>query len=141
VLGSRNGDEDEQPRLGTRSGQVRRRGFRNGREPEHTFAHSIDPDVEEACWPENAARRPCVGDGKTFNEFRPACRYGVDGHRQFEGRPFDGLARELTRNLDRVKGTSSLTWENTELAARDAWQRLRDFVERTTPSDSDHDAA
>jgi hypothetical protein len=97
---------------------------------EHTFAHSIDPDAEEAYWRENYARRPYVTRGDTFNEYRPAYRYGVDAHRRFDGRPFDEVASELARDWNRVKGTSSLTWENAEHAARDAWQRVRDFVDR-----------
>jgi len=108
---------------------------------EHIFARSVDPDVQEACWRENSARRPDAGGGETFNEHRPACGYGVDAFRRFAGRPFGKLARELRRNSDRVTGTSSRTWESTEHAARAARQRVRDFVERTAPRDSDHDGA
>jgi hypothetical protein len=107
--------------------------------PEHTFAHSIDPDAEEAYWRENYARRPYVAHGATFNEYRPAYRYGVDAHRRFEGRSFAEMAPELMRDWDRVKGISSLTWENAQHAARDAWQRVQDFVERGTLHESDHD--
>lgn len=106
---------------------------------EHTFAHSIDPDAEEAFWRENFARRPYVTRGETFNEYRPAYRYGVDAHRRFDGRSFDDVASELMRDWNHVKGTSSLTWEDAEHAARDAWQRVHDLVERAMPGDSDHD--
>ena len=43
------------------------------------------------------------------------------------------------RDWDRVKGMSSLTWENAKHAVRDSWQRVRDFVASATPGDSDHD--
>jgi hypothetical protein len=105
----------------------------------HSFAASIDPTVEEAYWREHYSSRPYVTGGATFNEYRPAYSYGVDAHRRFEGRSFEQVEPELMRDWDRVKGTSSLTWENAKLAARDSWQRVSDFVERTTPGDSDHD--
>ena len=77
--------------------------------------------------------------GATFNEYRPAYSYGVDAHRRFEGRSFEQVEPELMRDWDRVKGTSSLTWENAKHAVRDSWQRVSDFVESATPGDSDHD--
>ncbi len=43
------------------------------------------------------------------------------------------------RDWDRVKGMSSLTWENAKHAVRDSWQRVSDVVESATPGDSDHD--
>jgi hypothetical protein len=106
---------------------------------EHEFSHSIDPDVEEAYWRENYIRRPYVAGGESFIEYRPAYRYGVDAHRRFDGRSFDDVAAELKRDWNRVKGTSSLTWEKAQLAARDAWERVRDMVERAMPGDSDRD--
>jgi hypothetical protein len=96
--------------------------------PEHAFEHSIDPAVEEAYWRKNYAGRPYVVPGATFNEYRPAFRYGVDAHRRFAGLPFDEAEPELMREWDRVKGTSSLTWGDARLAAHDAWQRVRDFA-------------
>lgn len=106
---------------------------------EREFSHSIDPDVEEAYWRENYVRRPYVAGGESFIEYRPAYRYGVDAHRRFDGRSFDDVAAELERDWNRVKGTSSLTWEKAQLAARDAWERVRDMVERAMPGDSDRD--
>ena len=94
---------------------------------EHEFSHGIDPDVEEAYWRENYGRRPYVAGGESFIEYRPAYRYGVDAHRRFEGQSFEQVEAELMGEWDRVKGTSSLTWEGAKDAARDAWQRISDF--------------
>lgn len=82
---------------------------------------SIDPGAEEAYWREHYSSRPYVIQGTSFYEYRPAYRYGVDAHRRFEGRAFEQLEPELMRDWDRVKGTSSLTWQEARLAARDAW--------------------
>jgi hypothetical protein len=103
------------------------------------FADSIDPSAEEVYWRENYSNRPYVIHGATFNEYRPAYSYGVDAHRRYEGQSFEQAEPELMRDRDRVKGMSSLTWENAKHAVRDSWQRASDVVESATPGDSDHD--
>ena len=105
----------------------------------NTIAESIDPAAEEAYWRENYSSRPYDTRGATFNEYRPAYSYGVDAHRRYEGQSFEQAEPELMRDWDRVKGMSSLTWENAKHAVRDSWQRVSDFVESATPGDSDHD--
>ena len=102
-------------------------------------ASSFDPIAEEAYWREHYSSRPYVTSGTTFNEYRPAFRYRVDGYRRYEGRSFEQAEPELMRDWDRVKGVSSLTWETAKHAARDAWHRVSDLVERAAPGDSDHD--
>ena len=101
----------------------------------NTIAESIDPAAEEAYWRENYSSRPYDTRGATFNEYRPAYSYGVDAHRRFQGQSFEQAEPELMRDWDRVKGMSSLTWDSARPAVRDAWQRVRDFVERATPGD------
>jgi hypothetical protein len=100
-------------------------------------AQGFDPSAEENYWRECYSSRPYVTAGSTFSEYRPAYRYGIDAHRRFEGRSFDDLEAELMRDWDRVKGTSSLTWETARHAARDSWQRVTDFLASATPGDSD----
>ena len=91
------------------------------------IAEAIDASAEEVYWRENYLSRPYVTAGATFNEYRPAYRYGVEAHRRFEGRSFEDVEPELMRDWDRVKGTSSLTWESAKHASSDAWQRVSDF--------------
>ena len=104
----------------------------------NTIAESIDPAAEEAYWRENYSSRPYDTRGASFNEYRPAYSYGVDAHRRYEGQSFEQAEPELMRDWDRVKGMSSLTWENAKHAVRDSWQRVSDFVESATPGDSNH---
>jgi len=103
------------------------------------IARSIDPTAEETYWRQNYSSRPYVAQGATYDEYGPAYRYGVDAYGRYEGRSFEQAEPELMRDWDRAKGTSMLTWESAKHAARDAWQRLSDFVERATPGDSEHD--
>jgi hypothetical protein len=120
-------------------GTVGREGMVAGAVAGNTIAESIDPAAEEAYWRENYSSRPYVTGEATFNEYRPAYSYGVDAHRRYEGQSFEQAEPELMRDWDRVKGMSSLTWENAKHAVRDSWQRVSDLVERATPGDSDHD--
>ena len=120
-------------------GTVGREGAVAGDVAGNTIDESIDPAAEEAYWRENYSSRPYDTRGATFNEYRPAYSYGVDAHRRFQGQSFEQAEPELMRDWDRVKGMSSLTWEDAKHAVRDSWQRVSDFVESATPGDSDHD--
>ena len=120
-------------------GTVGREGAVAGGGAGKTIAESIDPAAEEAYWRENYSTRPNVNREATFNEYRPAYSYGVDAHRRYEGQSFEQAEPELMRDWDRVKGMSSLTWEDAKHAVRDSWQRVSDFAERATPGDSDRD--
>ena len=119
-------------------GTVGREGAVAG-EAGSTIAESIDTAAEEAYWRENYSSQPNVNREVSFNEYRPAYSYGVDAHRRYQGQSFEQAEPELMRDWDRVKGMSSLTWEDAKDAVRAAWQRVSDFAERATPGDSDHD--
>jgi hypothetical protein len=110
-------------------GTVGREGAVAGDVVGNKIAESIDPAAEEAYWRENHSSRPYVTGEATFNEYRPAYSYGVDAHRRYEGQSFEQAEPELMRDWDRVKGMSSLTWENAKHAVRDSWQRVSDLVE------------
>jgi len=99
----------------------------------------VDTNAEESYWRQNYSNRPYVTEGTSFIEYRPAYRYGADAHSRYQGKSFDEAEPEMAAEWDRFKGTSSLTWDNAKHAARDAWQRVSDFLERATPGDSDRD--
>lgn len=102
-------------------------------------AELIDPTAEEAYWRDNYSSRPYVTRGATFDDYGPAYRYGVDSYGRYEGREFDDVESELSRDWQRAKGNSKLTWDNAKHATRDSWQRVSDAVERAIPGDSDRD--
>ena len=102
-------------------------------------ANPVDTNAEESYWRENYAARPYVTEGTSFSEYKPAYRYGADAHARHPGRSFDEAEADLGNDWDRFKGTSSLTWQQARHAARDAWQRVKDFVERAMPGDYDRD--
>jgi hypothetical protein len=102
-------------------------------------AELIDPTAEDAYWRVNYSNRPYVARDGSYDDYGPAYRYGVDGYEQYNGRPFDEVEPELSRDWERAKGSSRLTWADAKHAARDSWQRVSDAVERAVPGDSDRD--
>nr|HET7860764.1 glycine zipper domain-containing protein [Caldimonas sp.] len=102
------------------------------------IAEQIDPTVEDAYWRDNFTSRP-YASGSTYDEYRPAYRYGWDSYSKYPGRRFDEVESDLSRDWDRAKGESRLTWDRAKLATKDAWNRVSDSVERAIPGDSDRD--
>jgi len=98
-------------------------------------AEQIDPTVEDAYWRQSYANRPYVEQGRDYEEYRPAYRYGWESRSRLMGRPFDDVEPELNRGWTAARGNSSLTWDKAKHATRDAWDRL----ERAIPGDADHD--
>ncbi len=98
-----------------------------------------DPAVEDAYWRDNYASRPYVTSGAAYDDYAPAYRYGVESYSKYTDRSFDEVEPELGRGWGTARGRSSLEWGNAKHAARDAWQRLSDSVERAVPGDSDRD--
>lgn len=99
---------------------------------------NADPVAEDTYWRDNYASRP-YASGASYDEFGPAYRYGVDSYSKYQGRSFDEVDADLSRDWGSTRGKSSLDWERARPAARDAWQRLSDRVERAVPGDSDRD--
>lgn len=102
------------------------------------IADAVDPVAEDAYWRDNYSSRPYVG-GASYDEYRPAFGYGVEAYSRYPGRSFDDVEPDLGRDWSSSRGSSRLEWDRAKHAARDAWQRVSDTVERATPGDSDHD--
>ena len=76
---------------------------------------------------------------KTYDydrDYAPAYRYGTFSRQRYADRGWDNnLENDLSRDWDRFKGGSRLTWDKAKLAAKDAWHG----VERAMPGDADKD--
>jgi len=102
------------------------------------LANAVDPVAEDAYWRDNYSKRP-YASGSDYEEYGPAYGYGVDAYTRYPGRTFDEVESELGRDWTSKRARSRLEWDSAKHAARDAWQRLSDAVERATPGDSDRD--
>jgi hypothetical protein len=103
------------------------------------MAKKADPVIEDSYWRENHATRPYARKDVDFDHYQPAYRAGVESFNRNPGRSFDEIEPELSRDWSRARGSSSLEWEHARPAARDAWDRVSNAVERAVPGDSDKD--
>lgn len=77
-----------------------------------------------------------VNEGASFDDYRPAYRYGMYAKSHHGDRDWDdSLESDLGRDWDRHRGQSKLSWERAKHAVKDAWHR----VEHRMPGDADHD--
>jgi len=93
------------------------------------MAHTrFKPDLasEDTYWRENFRDRSYIGADDVYDDYGPAYAYGVDSFGRHEGRRFDEVESELSRDWEQFKGKSRLTWERAKAAVRDAWDRLTD---------------
>lgn len=100
-----------------------------------SVAEMIDPTAEDAYWREHYTERPYYESGTSYDEYRPAYRYGWESRARYTGRSFDEVEPDLGRDWERVKDRSRLGWDKARNAARDAWHR----VEHALPGDADKD--
>jgi hypothetical protein len=103
------------------------------------MARKADPVIEDSYWRENHATRPYARKDVDFDHYQPAYRAGVESFNRNPGRSFDEIEPELSRDWNKARGSSSLEWEHARPAARDAWDRVSNAVERAVPGDSDKD--
>ena len=89
---------------------------------------ALNPTVEDAYWQENYKSRPYAA-GATYDDFRPAYRYGWECAARAPGRRFDDVQDSLRQGWEKTKDRSALSWDRAKDAIRDAWDRV-------TPGDS-----
>ena len=96
------------------------------------IAELIDPAAEEAYWRDTYSTRPYVARGASFDDYGPAYRYGVDSYGRYDGRTFDEVEADLSRDWQRAKGSFEALLGEREacdarlLAARQRRRRARD---------------
>src|SRR6476646_3902934 len=81
-------------------------------------AEAVNPTAEDAYWRENFSTRPYVEQGTAYDEYRPAYQYGWESRARYSGRKFDEVESDLSRDWDKAKGKSRLTWERAKAATR-----------------------
>ncbi len=85
-------------------------------------AEAVNPTAEEAHWRENYTGEPYYEQGRSFDDYAPAYRHGVEGRLQHEG-DWDQAEPRLGADWDRARGSSSLGWDQARHASRAAWDR------------------
>jgi hypothetical protein len=104
------------------------------------IADMVDPTMENEFWRTNWQTRPYIDQRLSFDrDYAPAYRHGVDAYVRYPERHFDEIETHLSEGWREARGESGLEWESARPAARDAWERVKDRVERAVPGDSDGD--
>jgi phage tail tape-measure protein len=77
---------------------------------------------EDDYWRGSFASRPYAA-GSSYEEFRPAYRYGWESRARDPERSFEEAESELRRGWEEGEG-HDLAWERAKQAIRDAWHRV-----------------
>ena len=89
------------------------------------MADNLSWDSEDLWWERNYRSRP-YSTGLTYEELRPAYRYGYESGRHHMGRTWDDVQSDLRTGWDKFegRGPGGAAWENVRDAVRDAWHRV-----------------
>jgi hypothetical protein len=80
---------------------------------------------EDTYWHEHYSNEPYYSEERDYTVYQPAYRYGVDTYYRYHGRPYSELDPDmLEKGWGRARGNSELTWEEAQLAAHSAYERL-----------------
>jgi hypothetical protein len=82
-------------------------------------------EAEDRFWQDNYASRT-YASGFSYEELRPAYRYGYESGRHHMGRTWDDVQNDLRSGWDKFegKGPGGALWENVKDAVKDAWNRV-----------------
>jgi len=86
-------------------------------------AEAINPTQEEAHWRDRYTQEPYYQQGRSFDDYGPAYRYGVESRSQYE-EDWDTAASRLEAGWDKSRSNSTLSWQEAQPASRAAWERV-----------------
>ena len=94
------------------------------------MAHGHTPtwEMEDEYWRGACRSRPYWAKDSTYDDWRPAYRYGYESAVRHEGCAWDDqLEDELRTGWDRYpeRRNRDWSWQHVKDAVRDAWNRLR----------------
>jgi len=92
---------------------------------EETMAEQRTWMEEDIWWEAEFPSRP-YAMGRTYDEFRPAYRFGYESGIHSMGRRWEEAKEDLRTGWDRFegKGPGGAAWEDIKDAVRDAWNRI-----------------
>jgi hypothetical protein len=100
-----------------------------------SIAEVVNPTTYNSYWADNYSNADYYVAGRTWNDYEPAYKLGYDSFDKYRGRTYSEAETELERDWDKLKGKSSLAWNEARGAVRDGWHH----IERALPGDADAD--
>ena len=98
-------------------------------------AEGVNPTEEEAHWRERYTQEPYYQQGRSYEDYGPAYRYGVESRNQYK-EDWDTAASRLESGWDTARGSSSLDWQQAQPASRAAWERADTLRNERSSTDS-----
>ncbi len=86
-------------------------------------AEVVNPADEEAHWRDRYTQEPYYEQGRSFDDYGPAYRYGMETRSQTQ-EDWDTAASRLESGWAGARGNSALDWERARPASRAAWERV-----------------
>jgi hypothetical protein len=80
-------------------------------------------DEQDRYWRDNYSTRP-YASGRTYEDLRGGYRYGYDAAQRYQGRRWEDIETDLSRDWNSYEYRGQSTWENIKDAVRDGWARL-----------------
>ena len=89
-----------------------------------SVAQEFNPTTEDAYWSQNYKTRSYVEKDTDYDTYRPAYRHGIEAYGKYEGRKFDEIEPQLSKDWQEARSDSTLPWDKAKPATRDAYDRL-----------------
>ena len=89
---------------------------------------------EDAYWREQHRNQPYADKARSYEDYAPAYRVGVEGVGKYGDKTYDEVEESLATDYEHAEPGSPLPWDTVRPAARAAWDRLAGVI---SPRDSD----
>jgi hypothetical protein len=83
-----------------------------------------NPTLEDAYWADEHRNRDYVAEGESYEQWRPAFRYGWEARMMHGGSTWEQIEPQLGAGWLQARGDSTLDWDRAKSAARDAFERM-----------------
>jgi hypothetical protein len=80
---------------------------------------------EDKYWRNNYRTRPYASAGSfDYDFYRSGYRFGHESANRYQGRKWEDVESDLSRDWNKYQHRGSSTWEQMKDAVRDAWDRV-----------------
>lgn len=100
-----------------------------------SIAEAVNPTEYISSFENQYTKAPYYSQGREWNDYKPAYKYGYDTYGEYRGQKFDDVESELERKWDATRAESRLEWNEARGAVKDGWH----YIENKLPGDFDRD--
>jgi len=97
------------------------------RQQEGSSTAPVDWKKEDAYWREKHGNQPYADKSRSYEDYAPAYRVGVEGAGKHSGRSYEEIEEELESEYGQAE-RAVLPWDTVRPAVRAAWDRLAGVV-------------